>query len=121
MRVRAARTQRGDVQQRRHRGAVAIAAAFCVAAALSGVAHAAVGRASGTNGVIRVPRDVPTIQRAVNTAQPGQLVLIAPGVYHEAVTVASNHRNIEIRGEDRATEVPQVRAESLAPFSSVAG
>lgn len=49
--------------------------------------------------VIRVPADAPTIQDAVDRAQPGDLVLVAPGVYHEAVKVTTSH--LTIRGEDR--------------------
>ena len=54
---------------------------------------------------IRVPRDEPTIQLAVDAAKPGTLVLVAPGVYNEAVTVGPKHHDIVIRGEDRATAI----------------
>jgi hypothetical protein len=50
-------------------------------------------------GVIEVPGDHPTIQAAVDAAKPGDLVLIAPGVYHEAVNVITD--NLTIRGLDR--------------------
>jgi plastocyanin len=49
--------------------------------------------------MIRVPSDVGTIQEAVDRAGPGTLILIAPGVYHEAVVVTRD--DIVIRGEDR--------------------
>jgi Right handed beta helix region len=49
--------------------------------------------------IIHVPADYPTIQAAVNAAQAGDLILVAPGVYHEAVIVRT--ANITIRGEDR--------------------
>jgi hypothetical protein len=46
-----------------------------------------------------------TIQRAVNAAQPGDFVLIWPGVYHEKGTAADGvyigKPNIHIRGMDR--------------------
>jgi plastocyanin len=48
---------------------------------------------------IRVPRDAPTIQAAVDRAEPGGLVLIAPGVYEEAVLVTTPF--LTIRGVDR--------------------
>src|SRR5260370_2267095 len=48
---------------------------------------------------IEVPRDAPTIQIAVNRATPNTLVLIAPGVYRESVTV--RRPDVVIRGVDR--------------------
>ncbi len=53
--------------------------------------------------ILHVPADYPTIQAAVDAAQPGDLVLIAPGVYHEAVRVHTS--DITIRGEDRNTTI----------------
>jgi hypothetical protein len=77
-------------------------------AALLAVAVGGLGAATsedaraGTDGrTIRVPADAPTIQRAVDRAKPGTLVLVAPGVYHEAVTVGPKQRDIVIRGESR--------------------
>ncbi len=59
---------------------------------------------SGTeSGTLHVPSKYPTIQAAVNAAKPGSLVLVAPGVYREAVTV-SNPR-IVIRGERRDSTI----------------
>jgi plastocyanin len=48
---------------------------------------------------VRVPRDAPTIQEAVDRAQPGGLVLIDSGVYREAVVVTTPY--LTIRGMDR--------------------
>ena len=48
---------------------------------------------------IHVPRDKVTIQAAVDAASPGDMILIAPGVYHEAVIVTTPH--LVLRGEDR--------------------
>ena len=48
---------------------------------------------------VRVPEDHDTIQAAVDAAEPGDLVLIGPGVYHEAVEVATE--DLTIRGTDR--------------------
>ena len=50
-------------------------------------------------GEIRVPADAPTIQAAVDAAEPGGLVLISPGVYEEAVVVRTPF--LTIRGLDR--------------------
>ncbi len=52
---------------------------------------------------MRVPSDFRTIQDAVNAAKPGSLVLVAPGVYREAVTVSNP--GIVIRGESVATTI----------------
>lgn len=48
---------------------------------------------------IRVPADEPTIQAAVDQAKPGDLVLVAAGVYPESVLVTTPY--VTIRGEDR--------------------
>jgi len=46
-------------------------------------------RRTGGAHTIRVPKDEKAIQTAVDKAAPGDLVLISPGVYHEAVTVTT--------------------------------
>ena len=51
------------------------------------------------DGVLAVPEEFDTIQGAVDAASPGDLVLISPGVYHEAVNVTTDE--ITIRGLDR--------------------
>jgi Right handed beta helix region/Phospholipase_D-nuclease N-terminal len=53
----------------------------------------------GVPTTLHVPADYPTIQAAVDAAQPGQIILIAPNVYHEAVHVKTP--GITLRGEDR--------------------
>ena len=50
-------------------------------------------------GEVRVPQDEPTIQAAVDAAEPGGIVLISPGVYEEAVKVRTPF--LTIRGLDR--------------------
>ena len=52
---------------------------------------------------VLVPQDQPTIQQGVDAAEPGGLVLIAPGVYREAVDVSVPF--ITIRGVDRNTTI----------------
>jgi parallel beta-helix repeat protein len=56
--------------------------------------------APATPGVINVPADHPTIQAAVDAAEPGDLILIAAGTYHEAVNVVTD--DLTLRGLDRA-------------------
>jgi plastocyanin len=53
----------------------------------------------GQGTTLRVPDDFPTIQSAVDAAEPGDLVLVGPGVYREAVKVTTPY--LTIRGEDR--------------------
>ena len=55
--------------------------------------------APGGGATINVPDDESTIQAAVDAASPGDLVLIAPGTYEEAVDVETE--DLTIRGLDR--------------------
>jgi hypothetical protein len=54
---------------------------------------------SGNGRTLEVPGDHDTIQAAVDAAEPGDLVLIEPGVYNEAVDVET--AELTIRGLDR--------------------
>jgi plastocyanin len=54
---------------------------------------------SGPSDTIRVPQNHRTIQEAVDAARPGDLILIGPGVYHEAVLVLTPY--LTLRGTDR--------------------
>jgi plastocyanin len=57
----------------------------------------------GGGATVRVPQDRPTIQAAVDAASPGDLVLVSPGVYREAVEVTTPY--LTIRGTDRNTVI----------------
>jgi len=50
-----------------------------------------------------VPTDYPTIQTAVDEAQPGDMVLVEPGTYKEKVMIETE--GITLRGVDRNTVV----------------
>jgi hypothetical protein len=56
-------------------------------------------RPTGADVTIRVPADAPTISAAVSLARPGDLVLVAPGVYHESVEIKT--ARITLRGVSR--------------------
>ncbi|MGW3567903.1 right-handed parallel beta-helix repeat-containing protein [Streptomyces sp. NPDC000941] len=56
-------------------------------------------RPSGEHVTIKVPADAPTISAAVSLAKPGDLVLVAPGKYHESVKIST--ARITLRGESR--------------------
>jgi hypothetical protein len=60
---------------------------------------AACGSGDEVGRVVAVPRDVPTIAEAVAQARRGTIIEIAPGMYHEAVSVEVP--GITLRGLDR--------------------
>jgi plastocyanin len=63
-------------------------------------ARGAIQAVAEATGVIRrVPKSYPTIQAAVDAADPGDLVLVDKGIYREEVTVTTP--SITIRGADR--------------------
>ena len=83
-------------------GAVVVLALGPPAASTAAVSAVGPGREPVPTGfaeTIRVPQDADTIQEAVDAARPGGMVLIAPGVYREAVTVTTPY--VTIRGMDR--------------------
>jgi parallel beta-helix repeat protein len=81
------------------RRAVAAVGAVSLLWFLTPLARAQEPPPAGFAATIRVPNDVATIQAAVDRVEPGGMVLIAPGVYDEQVTVTTPF--VTIRGEDR--------------------
>jgi len=72
---------------------------FLGAAGLAGTGILAQTRSGDGYDTIRVPQDRPSVQAGVDAAAPGDLVLIAPGTYREAVAVSTPR--ITLRGRDR--------------------
>jgi plastocyanin len=64
---------------------------------------AAITAVAPTGTVIEVPDDFPTIQSAVDAAEPGDLVLVGEGTYPEQVNVTTDQ--LVIRGVDREAVV----------------
>jgi hypothetical protein len=77
------------------RAAFAGCGALLLAIALAGCG----GSASWTTR--DVPEEYPSIQAAVDAAQPGDLVRIGPGTYHEQVVLGPAKRDVVLRGTDR--------------------
>ncbi|HJR87185.1 MAG TPA: right-handed parallel beta-helix repeat-containing protein [Acidimicrobiia bacterium] len=77
--------------------------------AAQGIAESsAPGAWSGST--IQVPEDAPTVQAAVDLAQPGDMIFIGPGRYEEAVEV--NTPGLVIRGSDRNQVLLDARFEA---------
>lgn len=68
-------------------------------------AAAPVGNGKASGRTIAVPADQPTVQAAVDAAGPGDLILVSPGTYREAVEVPETNSDITIRGLDRNATV----------------
>ena len=60
---------------------------------------------------LRVPEDYPTIGEAITAAGPGDVILIAPGVYRENLTIAK--RDLTLAGADPATVIIQAKFPDL--------
>ncbi|MFI5533079.1 nitrous oxide reductase family maturation protein NosD [Kitasatospora sp. NPDC051853] len=93
---------RGSMKLMRRQAGAACLAVLGVLAA-SGCSSGGEGGSSAdrhpAGAVIRVPADVPTVQRAVDIALPGDLVLVSPGTYRESVRIA--RPRVVLRGTDR--------------------
>src|SRR5258708_21167771 len=65
----------------------------------SSMSEATIRENSPTLAVLHVPEQYATVQAAVSAARAGDMISIAPGIYHEAVTVRIP--DLTIRGRDR--------------------
>ncbi|MFF0269312.1 right-handed parallel beta-helix repeat-containing protein [Kribbella sp. NPDC004536] len=83
--------------------AVVLVVGVLALAGCSGAEADQVRRPAGDHVTIHVPADAPTISAAVSVAQQGDLVLVAPGTYHESVRITTPH--VTLRGESRAKVV----------------
>jgi plastocyanin len=57
--------------------------------------------AKASGNTVRIPADYRTIQEGVDAAHPGDLILVSPGTYEEAVQVPESKPYLTIRGLDR--------------------
>lgn len=79
--------------------AVAVLSLVLASCGDDGGGEASDGSSEGGGSTITVPGDHETIQAAVDAAEPGDLILISPGVYKEEVSVETE--DLVIRGIDR--------------------
>jgi len=76
-------------------GSVALAGGYGAAPSSAAAVTAVDGR------LISVPADAPTLEAAINDAQPGDVILLAAGTYRGGVTVPREKHDLTIRGADR--------------------
>ncbi|MFD0566577.1 nitrous oxide reductase family maturation protein NosD [Kitasatospora saccharophila] len=84
-------------------GRLVLGAALLLLPAAAGCSPGGAGGSSADRHppgtVVRVPEDFPTVQRAVDVANPGDLVLVGPGTYRESVRIT--RPRVVLRGTDR--------------------
>jgi parallel beta-helix repeat protein len=66
------------------------ATALALSLVIAAVGAAFLGPAAAAASTLLVPRQYPTIQAAVNAANPGDTIRIRPGTYSEQVSIAKN-------------------------------
>lgn len=71
--------------------------------------------ARDADGIIHVPEEVPTLTAAEELAQPGDVIIAAPGTYNEQVEVTTP--DITIRGADRNATI--IDGEGIRPYGIV--
>jgi hypothetical protein len=85
--------------QHRTRKHLAIGLTMALGLLLTACGGSSEDGAGASGRTIRVPEEHATIQAAVDAAAKGDLILVGPGVYNEAVSVETS--DITIRGLDR--------------------
>jgi hypothetical protein len=86
---------------------VALAVTMLAAGCSSSSSSSKSGSTASNGRTLTVPGQYKTIQAAVDASKPGDLILVSPGVYHEAVDVTPDAKkqtsphDITIRGVDR--------------------
>lgn len=55
------------------------------------------------SGIIKVPENYPTIQEAINAANPGDTVFVSPGIYNENLIIYKD--NLTLLGENPKTTI----------------
>src|SRR5438105_13107646 len=80
-------------------------AALPLAALVALTATAAFAGATSSRTEIRVPQDVPTLQLAIEQAQPGDTIVLDSGTYPGGNVVPPAKHDLTIRGVDRNSVV----------------
>jgi parallel beta-helix repeat protein len=71
--------------------------------------------------VIHVPADQPTIQAAINAAQNGDTVLVAPGTYYENITFSGKAITVKSTSGNTVTFIDGGHANSVVTFDTGEG
>jgi len=98
--------------------------AACIEATVLALAALLVAPPSAAEGPLHVPAHYPTIQAALDAAQPGDVVLVAPGLYSEqlvertTVTLASEFITT---GDRTSIESTLIESDNAIEVQSTAG
>jgi parallel beta-helix repeat protein len=85
---------------------------LCLLLALTAPSYAA---------VIHVPADQPTIQAAINAAQNGDAVIVAPGTYFENINIAGKAITVKSANGNKVTIIDGGFASNVVTFDSGEG